>query len=93
MTWTLEEATRIIDSYKPDIILLAAGADGHVGSPLAANQYTQVGFTKAAEKVVELANQYADGRVLIGGAGGYQPYKETPETWANVVSTIYNGTK
>ena len=40
--------------------------------------------------VAELANKHADGRVIIGGAGGYQPEKETPETWALVVETIYN---
>ena len=93
LLWGMDAATEIIDQYQPDIILLAAGADGHVGSPLANNQYTQSGFKAAAERVVELANKYAQGRVLIGGAGGYQPYKETPETWANVVSTIYKGTK
>ena len=92
LLWGLDAATEIIEGYKPDIILLAAGADGHVGSPLADNQYTQVGFKAAAERVAELANRYTEGRVLIGGAGGYQPYKETPETWANVVSTIYRGT-
>jgi hypothetical protein len=37
-----------------------------------------------------MANKHADGRVIIGGAGGYQPLKETPETWALVVETIYN---
>jgi len=90
--WAMDAATEIIDQYQPDIILLAAGADGHIGSPLAENEFTQVGYKAAAERVVELANKYANGRVLIGGAGGYQPYKETPETWANVVGTIYRGT-
>jgi acetoin utilization deacetylase AcuC-like enzyme len=77
---------------KEDVKILIAGADGHIGSPLAENEFTQVGYKAAAERVVELANKYANGRVLIGGAGGYQPYKETPETWANVVGTIYRGT-
>lgn len=90
--WAMQAATEIIEEYQPDVILLAAGADGHVGSPLAENQFTQAGYSLAAQRVVELANKYANGRVLIGGAGGYQPYKETPETWANVVGTIYRGT-
>ena len=90
--WAMDAASEIIEEYQPDVILLAAGADGHVGSPLAQNQFTQVGYSLAAQRVVELANKYAAGRVLIGGAGGYQPYKETPETWANVVGTIYRGT-
>ena len=67
----MDAATEIIEEYQPDIILLAAGADGHVGSPLADNPFTQAGYKAAAERVVELANKYASGRVLIGGAGGY----------------------
>jgi len=92
LLWAMDQATEIIDEYQPDIILLAAGADGHVGSPLASNTFTQAGFRSAAERIAALANKYANGRVLIGGAGGYQPYKETPETWATVVSTIYRNT-
>lgn len=91
----IDEAALIIDQYQPDVILVAAGADGHTGrgnlGELA--NYTQNGFRYAAEMIAEKANAYSNGRVLIGGAGGYQPLKETPETWALVVETIYNNTK
>jgi len=40
--------------------------------------------------IADRALKYSQGRVIIGGAGGYQPLKETPETWALVVETIYN---
>jgi acetoin utilization protein AcuC len=88
----LDGAREIIDAYKPDVILLAAGADGHFGSSNLTElaKFTSNGFTYAAEVVAEMAIKHAEGRVLIGGAGGYQPLKETPETWALVVSTIYN---
>lgn len=77
---------------QPDVILVAAGADGHTGpgNITAGANYTSVGFKYAAEMVAEMANKHADGRVIIGGAGGYQPLKETPETWALVVETIYD---
>jgi acetoin utilization protein AcuC len=88
----IDKAREIIEAYKPDVILLAAGADGHTGldNLSGTNTYTAVGFTYAAEMVAEMAIKHADGRVLIGGAGGYQPYKETPETWALVVGTIFD---
>ncbi len=91
----IDRASEIIDSYKPDVILVAAGADGHegVGNLGAIANYTKEGFRYAAEMVARKANEYAEGRVLIGGAGGYQPLKETPETWALVVETIYNNTQ
>jgi hypothetical protein len=40
--------------------------------------------------IAEKAVAYSGGRVLIGGAGGYQPLVETPQTWVLVVETIYN---
>lgn len=88
----IDRAKEIIERYQPDVILLAAGADGHTGlSNLGTtNNYTAEGFKYAAEMVAEMALKYSQGRVLIGGAGGYQPYKETPETWALVVGTIFN---
>jgi acetoin utilization protein AcuC len=88
----IDRAKEIIDEYQPDVILLAAGADGHTGpnSIGVDNNYTAKGFKYAAEMVAEMAIKHSEGRVLIGGAGGYQPEKETPETWALVVETIYN---
>jgi len=88
----IDGARAIIDAYQPDVILLAAGADGHFGPSNLAElaKFTEGGFTYAANMVAEMALKHSNGRVLIGGAGGYQPLKETPETWALVVSTIYN---
>ena len=88
----IDRAKEIIDTYAPDVILLAAGADGHTGASrlFTDNNYTAKGFKYAAEMVADMAIKHSEGRVLIGGAGGYQPEKETPETWALVVETIYN---
>lgn len=85
----LEEARAIIDAYRPGVILLAAGADGLVGSPLGTGTYTQAGFVAAAGVVAELAARHSEGRVLVGGAGGYQPRTETPRAWANVVGMLH----
>ena len=91
----IDRAAEIIDTYKPDVLLVAAGADGHTGTGNLGQiaNYTEAGFKYAAEMTAAKALSYANGRVLIGGAGGYQPLKETPETWALVVSTIYNNIK
>lgn len=91
----IDAGKEIIDEYAPDVILVAAGADGHSGANLIGvdSNYTEKGFKYAAEMVAEMANKHSQGRVIIGGAGGYQPLKETPETWALVVETIYQGIK
>jgi acetoin utilization deacetylase AcuC-like enzyme len=87
----IDGAKKIIDEYAPDVILVAAGADGHEGANAIGvdSNYTAAGFKYAAEMVADMANKHSQGRVIVGGAGGYQPLKETPETWALVVETIY----
>jgi acetoin utilization protein AcuC len=88
--WAIDEAAKVIDDYAPNVILLAAGADGHEGANALGinNQYTYAGFEFAADKVAELAEKH-NAIVLIGGSGGYQPLDHTPEIWARVVERIY----
>lgn len=90
--WAIDEIAKKVDEYKPDVILLATGADGHEGEYWGL-KYTYAGYEYASKKVAEMANKYAEGRVLIGGAGGYQPLTHTPKVWQTVVSTIYNNVK
>lgn len=91
--WAIDEAAKVIEAHRPDVILVAAGADGHEGANGlgVANRYTYAGFEDAAGRIAELSREFCDGRVLIGGAGGYQPLDHTPEIWARVVETIYRG--
>jgi len=92
LLWAIGEMRSVIDEYQPGVILLAAGADGHTGSGNLGNinNYSYTGFTQAALMVADAANAHSHGRVLIGGAGGYQPLDHTPRIWANVVETIYS---
>jgi acetoin utilization protein AcuC len=90
--WAIDGIAEKIAEYQPDVILLATGADGHEGEHWGL-KYTYDGYRYASHKVAEMANKYAEGRVLIGGAGGYQPKTHTPKVWATVVSTIYNDVK
>ncbi len=34
------------------------------------------------------SKKHCQGRVLVGGAGDYQPFTHTPRIWANVVKEI-----
>ena len=89
----IDRAREIIDKYKPDVILLAAGADGHevAGNLGDLNKITYAGFEYAASMVASAAATHSQGRVLIGGAGGYRPIDHTPEVWANVTSACFLG--
>lgn len=78
---------------KPNIILLAAGADGHIMDPLSTLNYQHSDFTSAALSIATIASVHTEGKVLIGGAGGYCPMDFTPQAWVGVVSAIYDGVR
>lgn len=87
----MEEIEMLADEYKPDIILLATGADAHETDPLSTTKFTYTGYGIASDIVTRIALKHTGGRVLIGGAGGYQPHTHTPRIWSEVVTNIYNG--
>lgn len=82
----IDELARVI---QPDVVLLATGADAHVGDPLSSLRFDFADYKIGAFIVAGIANRTANGRVLIGGAGGYQPLTNTPLIWAQVVSDIW----
>jgi len=86
---SVSEALAIASDYSPDVIVLAIGADGHRTDPLGALSFDYPGYEKVSEMVADFAKNHAQSRVLIGGAGGYQPESHTPQVWATVVETIF----
>jgi len=89
--WAIDRIAEKVAEYKPDVILLATGADAHELDNWGM-KFTYAGYDYASSVVAELANKYSNGRVLIGGAGGYKAYTATPRVWANVVKNIYQKT-
>lgn len=81
---TLAEGTL----FKPDVILLAAGADGHVGDRTGLGRYTVADIADTTRMVVEFAEEHCEGRVLAGGAGGYSPHTWTPRCWLAVCQVL-----
>ena len=84
------EIEQLADQIKPDVVLLATGADAHKTDPLSTLQFDYPGYDYAARAVGRIASAYAGGRVLIGGAGGYQPCDHTPLIWSKVVSAVHD---
>jgi len=84
----LDGVEEVIDHYEPDVILLAAGADGHE-KDLWGMKYSIDGFAWASHRLSKMVEKHAEGRILIGGAGGYRPHDWTPMVWKEVVETMY----
>lgn len=75
----------LVESFAPDLVFIAAGADGHVTDPLTGLAYSVDGYVAAART---LRTQLPEMPMLIGGAGGYQPDTYTPEIWAKFAIEI-----
>ncbi len=57
--------------YKPQIILLSAGFDIYHGDPLGGMRVSYEGFGYMTRKLIELADEVCDGRLLATLEGGY----------------------
>lgn len=69
------------DRFRPEMIFIAIGADGHATDPLSTLQYTEAGLERAVRLV---RRAYRDTPILLGGAGGYQPDDVTPRVWSRM---------
>ncbi|MGI0053030.1 MAG: acetoin utilization protein AcuC, partial [Thermoplasmata archaeon] len=61
----------LVREFRPELIVLQHGVDGHAGDPLAQLQYTRVGYGHFLSVVHDLAHEVAGGRLLVTGGGGY----------------------
>ncbi len=71
-------------AFRPDLILLSAGFDAHGADPLGGMNLTAAGFGRLSERVVALADEVCDGRVVAVLEGGYDP----AATAASVVAMV-----
>lgn len=75
----------IARTFAPDIIFIAAGADGLDADPLSSLEYTVEGYQSA---IALIKNSFPELPILMGGAGGYLPDSGTPELWARLASDL-----
>jgi acetoin utilization deacetylase AcuC-like enzyme len=61
---------RLVD-YQPELIIISAGFDAHVRDPLASINLTEDDFVWATQKLMDIADRYADGRIVSVLEGGY----------------------
>ena len=57
--------------FEPEWILVSAGFDPHRRDPLGGMEVTEAGFTGMARLLLELADQYAGGKIAFLLEGGY----------------------
>jgi acetoin utilization deacetylase AcuC-like enzyme len=60
-----------IEAYRPELILVSAGFDAHADDPLGSMQVSERGFAEMANRVLDWADRFAEGRVVAVLEGGY----------------------
>ncbi len=88
----LDSLTRILEPalawFKPDVLVLQGGADSHQFDPLADLSLTTQGYAAVYRLAVQMANQYAGGRIIATGGGGYATYTAVPRVWAELYAAL-----
>jgi acetoin utilization deacetylase AcuC-like enzyme len=61
----------IAQEYQPQLVLVSAGFDTHYDDPLGGMSVTEKGFGRMTQILMEIADQSAQGRIVLTLEGGY----------------------
>lgn len=78
----------ITHAFRPDVIVLQNGCDGHFLDPLTDLHATTRTFERAIEIVHALAHEYCGGRLVALGGGGYDIWRVVPRAWTLVWAAL-----
>lgn len=60
-----------VDAFQPELILISAGFDAHRRDPLAQIEAEAADFGRITDRIVEIAEKHASGRIVAMLEGGY----------------------
>ncbi len=60
-----------LEAFKPGLILISAGFDAHARDPLASIRLDEEDFAWITRKIVDIAGEYCDGKLVSSLEGGY----------------------
>ncbi len=66
-----EQIIPSLDTFRPEVLLISAGFDGHRDDPLAQMELSESGFEMMTRKLVDVADVHCNGRVISALEGGY----------------------
>ena len=62
-----------VESFKPQMLFISVGFDAHWNDPITMLGLSSKGYLTLANKVVALAEEYCDGKIVFVLEGGYDP--------------------
>ena len=66
-----QDLLALMNGFRPELILISAGFDSRIGDPLGQFRLVDEDFTSLTGVVLDLAKEYADGKVVSVLEGGY----------------------
>src|SRR5437764_4955884 len=60
-----------LEEFRPDLVIISAGFDAHMRDPLANLNFLEPDYTWVTQRLMELADRHANGRVVSVLEGGY----------------------
>ncbi len=75
---------RALEAFRPDLIVLQAGADMHRNDPLADLSLSLAAMGAAYRRMIDLSERLTGGRLVATGGGGYDPFRTAPRAWASL---------
>jgi acetoin utilization protein AcuC len=85
MMW--ENVAHFVRRWEPQFIILNCGADGLHGDPLTHLHYSPRVHARAAADLCQIAEEFAEGRIMAVGGGGYD-LRNLSHAWAAVVNAF-----
>jgi acetoin utilization protein AcuC len=73
-----------VASFRPDVIVLQAGADAHWRDPLTRLALTGDGLDALFARVIDLSERWCHRRMVVTGGGGYDAWRSVPRAWARL---------
>jgi acetoin utilization deacetylase AcuC-like enzyme len=64
----------IVESFRPQMLFISAGFDAHWSDPLTSLGLSTRGFFNISKKLVQLAEEYCNNKIVFVLEGGYDPH-------------------
>jgi len=85
MMW--EKVEGFVRGWEPQFIIMNCGADGLHGDPLAHLHYSHRAHARAAASLCRIAEEFAGGRIMAVGGGGYD-LRNIGKAWTAVIDAF-----
>lgn len=63
----------VMEAFRPEMLLVSAGFDSHWNDPITSLGLSTKGFFNISKKLVDIAKEYCNGKIVFVLEGGYDP--------------------